>query len=625
MNIQTIMENLDNPNVQGMIRGSPELQRDIEEAKARALSAMKVAHPEGDPTAGTMVPVDRGIIGDFDDKSGGVLNLALSYTEPRAAAGIAVFGLGLVALPLIAKLHSVDDGLEVEKVGIREAVGFQYEHCKRTREDEDYEKPLSQDALENRLGPLDPSGLASEILLSEAEASEKGRCTDDEIGRLQQSVLRSRAAVRRLRRRSALAFMGLTPDASADEVNQKYKRLALEMHPDKGGDAEVFQQLQDMKGRLTKSIQEEEDEEEKRKAQEEEDSKKLPPTAKAKQLRREAHKETIKLWDAAREAEAEMFQDKRLLKGDAGPVLARLRAFVQQFSNRCRMLPHGNKAAAKEAYWQFKKDGLELIATAALMDPSATANIIATNVNYKIVSRSGSKEVAQDAQALITAIADVQQRVESFLVEMGRERAEALDAEDERTAEEERMGGSLSPNEEVLLVGEQAGEDAGERGVVLGSSGAGIAVRLDSGRRVVMPRVALRRAPPRPRPTDAGSDSTTASEASPPDAVSEVLRPQQAPQQAQQQAPQQAGPTVLAKAPEMQPAIADPERLEWDPDFTHPYVGAMDGAGAEIFCRACRRWIPTRKFAHEPFLRHARVVHKKPPQGWKGPVPKEEE
>merc|ERR1712187_1074810 len=113
---------------------------------------IEVAHPEGDPTAGTMVPIDPGISGDFDDGSGGVLGLALSYTDPRSAAGIAVFGLGLVALPLIAKLHKVDEGCEVEKIGVCQALGFKYDRCQRTHQDEDFEKPLSMQALQKRFG-----------------------------------------------------------------------------------------------------------------------------------------------------------------------------------------------------------------------------------------------------------------------------------------------------------------------------------------------------------------------------------------------------------------------------------------------------------------------------------------
>ena len=84
-----------------------------------------VAHPQGDPTAGTMVAIDPGLQGDIAD--GSALSLLLSFAEPRTAAGTAVFGLGLVALPLIAGVHGVDEGLEVERVGIRDASGFMWE------------------------------------------------------------------------------------------------------------------------------------------------------------------------------------------------------------------------------------------------------------------------------------------------------------------------------------------------------------------------------------------------------------------------------------------------------------------------------------------------------------------
>jgi len=403
-----------------------------------------------------------------------------------------------------------------------------------------------------------------------------------------------------------------------------------------------------MKERLGKSIQEQEDEEAKKRAEEDEDSKKLPPTARAKQLRREAHKEAVKLWDSAREAEAEMLTDTKMLKGNAGPVLARLRTFVESFSNsKCRMLPHGNKEKAKEAFWQFKVDGLELIAIAALLDPSATASLIASHINYKIVSRSGSKEVARDCQALLEAIADVQQRVDNFLVVMGRERAAALDAEDERQAEEERAGGALQPGEEVVIVGapedrqeaqevevsQDVNEEVGSRGVVLSANQTGAVVRLASGRRLTVPRFRLKRAPPEPRDADVvskdtgkdtGNDIAKAPDGQPKPFIP-AARDQQAKSEAEPKAsPQQdGGPKLLAKQQDFSPALADPERLQWDPNFHHPYVGAMDGAGGGIFCRACCRWIPTRKYAHEPFLRHVKVAHKKPPQGWKGPVPEE--
>lgn len=592
MDIKIIMGNLDNPSVQAFTRSLPELQRDLEQAQNEAWASLKVAKPEGDPILGTMVPVERGISGNFDDCSGSVLNLALSYTDPRVAVGIAFFGLGLVVLPLIAKLHGVDNGSEVEKVGVREAVGFKYSNCKKATSGKDAEKPLTLDELERRLGSLDPSSLASEILCQEVETN---GCTDEEIKRIQSAVIRARVAVRRLRRRSALAFMGLTPDASLEEVHQRYKRMALEIHPDKGGDAERFQQLQDMKDRVMKSIQEEDDEEEKNNAQEEADNNRLPPVAKAEQLRREAHKEAKKLWDAAREVEAEMLADTSILKGSPGPVLNRLRAFVLQFSNsKCRTLPHGNKDAARSAFQQFKKDGLELIATAALLDPSTTASIIEANINYKIVSRSGSKQVASETQSLLVAIADVQRRAESFLTEVGRECSEALHATGADAVGEEVARDVFRPSEEVTLFGPEAGEDPSTRGVVLGCNAGGVAVQLDSGRRIVLPRSCLARAPSRPLSKDGAAVQQAEGRRTPGEA---------------------APPPLLRRADAPLAVPSDPERQQWDPEFAHPCAGAMDGAGTGVFCRACCSWIATRNFAHEPFLRHARAAHGRPAPG----------
>lgn len=600
------MQNLDNPNMKNFIANSPDLQKNIIERREKALEQLKVAHPEGDATKGTVVPIDKALTGDID--TGSALDLLLSYAEPRIAAGAAIFGLGLAALPLVAASHGVDDGLEVEKVGVKDAPGFMYASCKRTREDEDWDKPLTQDELEDRLGPLDPASLATEILRTEGEANKKERCSDDEIGRVQKCIVNARTAVRRLRRRSALAFMGLKPGATGDDVHSRYKRLALEMHPDKGGDAERFQQLQEMKERLTKSIQEEEDEELKRQAEKEEEDKKLPESVKSKQLRKEAHAEAVKLWDLAREAEAEMFTDKGMLKGDPAPVLQRLRTFVEGFSNsKIRMLPHGDRDSAKDCLWQFKAAGLELIAVCALLDPAATASLLQSHVNYKLVARSGSKEVAKEAQMMLHAVAEVQRRAEAFLVEMGRARAAALDAEDQEKAEEEADGGTLAPGEQVVIIGEELGDDIGKRAFVLGPNQGGIAVRLGTGRRLTVPRSQLQRAPPGAPPEEPPAEKPAEQDlAREPEKVVAAAR----------------GPTLISKAPELPP---DPVRSDWDRSFNHPYVGAMDGDGGGIFCRACRRWLPTRAFAHEPFLRHARAAHPTPPLGWKGPVPSDGE
>lgn len=41
----------------------------------------------------------------------------------------------------------------------------------------------------------------------------------------------------------AYRFMKLSPDASSDEVKRQYRKLSLEFHPDRGGDAEMMKKL----------------------------------------------------------------------------------------------------------------------------------------------------------------------------------------------------------------------------------------------------------------------------------------------------------------------------------------------------------------------------------------------
>merc|ERR1712232_243861 len=95
----------------------------------------------------------------------------------------------------------------------------------------------------------------------------------------------------------------------------------------------------------------------------------------------------------------------------------------QHHSSRFRLLPYGDAECAGKAFSRFKADGLELIAAAALVDPSATASLIETHINYKIVARSCSHEVARDAQRLLDAVAKVQNRVDWFLAQFRRELA----------------------------------------------------------------------------------------------------------------------------------------------------------------------------------------------------------
>merc|ERR1712100_872108 len=75
---------------------------------------------------------------------------------------------------------------------------------------------------------------------------------DDEVSKIQKWRNKVNTNMKSLQKRSALAFLGLAPDASEGDINKMYKKMALELHPDKGGDPEKFQELQEMKERLDK-------------------------------------------------------------------------------------------------------------------------------------------------------------------------------------------------------------------------------------------------------------------------------------------------------------------------------------------------------------------------------------
>ena len=51
-------------------------------------------------------------------------------------------------------------------------------------------------------------------------------------------------AKKTLKDRSPWEVLGISRDASFEEVKRAYRRLVMEHHPDRGGDAEVFKVIQ---------------------------------------------------------------------------------------------------------------------------------------------------------------------------------------------------------------------------------------------------------------------------------------------------------------------------------------------------------------------------------------------
>merc|ERR1712217_1003365 len=83
----------------------------------------------------------------------------------------------------------------------------------------------------------------------------------EEVLALQDWRTKANGRLKTLEKRAAWAFLGI-PAGSVNPSNLKkaFKKKALELHPDKGGDAERFQLLQEMKELLimpsTKELEE---------------------------------------------------------------------------------------------------------------------------------------------------------------------------------------------------------------------------------------------------------------------------------------------------------------------------------------------------------------------------------
>jgi len=205
----------------------------------------------------------------------------------------------------------------------------------------------------------------------------------------------------------------LPPEASETDINKMYKKMALELHPDKGGDPEKFQELQEMKDRLTdldkdeedKKKDEDEDDEEARKAkekekEEEEEGSKLPPDERVEKLRMDVHDTVVRLWERANKSIDEIVGDKSI-KSNAQPALNILRLFVDRFvTSEIKTLRHDDVRGAETKFRKFLKQGAEIIAVAALHDVQTTLSTIAMNFNYRLVARSGSPDIKKQVRCL---------------------------------------------------------------------------------------------------------------------------------------------------------------------------------------------------------------------------------
>eukprot|EP00439_Symbiodinium_sp_Y106_P075744 s572_g15.t1 len=116
--------------------------------------------------------------------------------------------------------------------------------------DDSLEEAIQQ--VEGRIGQVSPAKLLQELEDSEPSILSRGKELSE--GKLAQEVLqwdgwRGQVAARLelIEKQVALSILGLGQSADSTSITKAFKRRAVELHPDKGGDLEEFQLLQQMK------------------------------------------------------------------------------------------------------------------------------------------------------------------------------------------------------------------------------------------------------------------------------------------------------------------------------------------------------------------------------------------
>eukprot|EP00930_Biecheleria_cincta_P086345 TRINITY_DN75654_c0_g1_i1.p1 TRINITY_DN75654_c0_g1~~TRINITY_DN75654_c0_g1_i1.p1 ORF type:complete len:604 (+),score=159.61 TRINITY_DN75654_c0_g1_i1:241-1812(+) len=522
------------------------------------------------------------------------------------AAGAAVFGLGLLVLPLMAKLNALGE----EEV-------FRYKPHGETNARQPM-RLFTEAELRQRLGLLDAETVAREIAMSTDELDDHMESAsmeeiDDEVGRIQKWRDSVNTHLKSLQKRSALAFLGLPPEAGTNEINSMYKKMALELHPDKGGDPDKFQELQEMKERLNdldnedgkdgkKDEDAEDDEEEAAKKQkekeEEEEKNRLPPNERVKKLRMDVHDNTVRLWERAKKSQNEITGEKAL-KSNAQPSLNILRLFVDRFvNNEIKTLRHDDTKGAEAKLRKFLKQGAEILAVAALTDAQSTLATLAMHFNYRLVARSGSPQIKERCAALLEAVAEVPRLAEEFVKRLEAEVADQKDRDkrrkEERAAEQKRK--------------EARGDFSGDSGSSPAASKAAPAAKAQAqadGGYKAAPQAAPGKASGAPDPFSDFDFSAGKSAAKAPGAAPKAA----------------AAPSTAVVTKDDRSAVQSTtkqKRTSWDPNFDHPYAGALKSNGTGVYCRPCQRWIVTYEYSTDVFLTHVERVHPKPPPGWSG-------
>eukprot|EP00929_Paragymnodinium_shiwhaense_P022848 TRINITY_DN14472_c0_g1_i1.p1 TRINITY_DN14472_c0_g1~~TRINITY_DN14472_c0_g1_i1.p1 ORF type:complete len:605 (-),score=135.04 TRINITY_DN14472_c0_g1_i1:318-2132(-) len=387
------------------------------------------------------------------------MDVLLRYGEPTTATGCAFFGLGIGALPMLAKFHAVESSSSDGEFCYSADLQEQMKHGSGL---------FAVDDIKGRIGPLEPEALATELLADSTSVSRSciqggalSKTLEADVRHLQSWHGGAKDAIAQLERRAALAYLGLASDAELDAVQKSYKQKALAVHPDKGGSEEDFQHLQAMVNLLQTDSQLKADDlmsgggglfsnimkqvlEQKKPEIDGEEG--LSESLKLQRRRLMLHDQTIALWEKANAAQKQLSAGSASRKQGA-PAMSLLQKLVSGFSIEIECIPRTPAApmAAERILYKFVRQGLEVLTVAALIDVAGTVAQVAMQLTGPLLQTAKRvrpcPQLERRCQALLAALGDVPKACEAFLGNI-RERLEDQAASEWRGCDESKAPAS---------------------------------------------------------------------------------------------------------------------------------------------------------------------------------------
>lgn len=384
------------------------------------------------------------------------IDLLIWHACHDVAKAVTLFGPGVVVLPLLGRVS-----------GIEEEGCLEYScHPKRVAKG----GVLDRIDMEMKYGAWDPKRLIEE-LTGRKKALEKrlqrlsNEALQEEVHAMQDWREKATGRLKTLERRAAWSFLGVAGEgkASQEEIKKAFKKRALELHPDKGGDAERFRLLQEMRDLLVepkryelegkkekseagkkdkkpseskgKDKEGEEDEEDsefsddswdadeefrkmfpkrKKRPRRSEDDGAEPENlqnqdfhrGKFEAARRKLHRQLADMWSRASQLSEEIARSQTASSGS--DAVRQLRSFVELFNKKeVSKLQENDPKKAHRIFRRFLEQGSEVLCAAGAVDSATTMSVVAMQVNYPLLQVAPSDDLQDQCAALLQAIQDL--------------------------------------------------------------------------------------------------------------------------------------------------------------------------------------------------------------------------